>query len=52
MTCKNGKNRNQWKIISDQILFQQLNLYGFNAGRRKFCSALLQKCFQNKKWSN
>ena len=51
MTCKNGKNRNQWKIISDQLFFQQLILSCFNLGRRRIQSSIFKSRIQNKKMS-
>ena len=49
MTCKNEKNRNQWKIISNQFLFMKSNLYCFNSRRWRISCSLFKITFQNKK---
>lgn len=48
MTCKNGKNRNQWKIISNQFLFMKSNLHCFSLGRWRVQSSFHEITFQNK----
>ena len=48
-TRKNGKNRNQRKIISNQLFHKQSNFHRFNSRRWRIPRALFKITFQNKK---